>query len=371
MWYDRPMKVLAVSYLATILTLLSAKAESTLLLNGQVKTYEEWTALLTKGLDLDKVSEILGEPTTRWPQQGSPLTWYYKSQFVKLEAPAKSIRIGFRVHFEDDFISKVKPMFVNLGRETKIYDRRGKYYKELELIQPPAKELEKGISEFVENHRVEVFKLGETGKEELNHLIMQMDSYRESSKDKKDLIFRADCPFAQLVKLNYPEHVDWLFDQNKLNLSKASRAIKMQGQEEWERNQREIDLAKLKVTVEFRLVLESGAEGKDSIKKKDSDGKMLTLAKAEDIVSKDIKYASAALSSNGWEISISFTEAGAKALAVLTENAVGKRLAIIVDDKLVTAPNINEPILGGNIVITSNFDEKEARQLANQIMGQK
>ena len=43
---------------------------------------------------------------------------------------------------------------------------------------------------------------------------------------------------------------------------------------------------------------------------------------------------------------------------------VGKPFAIILDDKVLSAPNINEPILGGNAQITRHFTVQSAHDLA-------
>lgn len=63
-------------------------------------------------------------------------------------------------------------------------------------------------------------------------------------------------------------------------------------------------------------------------------------------------------------VTITFnTEGGAK-FARLTTNNVGKPFAIILDGKVLSAPNINEPILGGSAVISGSFTTDTANQLA-------
>lgn len=46
-------------------------------------------------------------------------------------------------------------------------------------------------------------------------------------------------------------------------------------------------------------------------------------------------------------ININFTADGARRFGEITENMVGQRLAIVVDDIVLAAPSINEPIRGG------------------------
>ncbi|MCP3098617.1 protein translocase subunit SecD [Myxococcus sp. K15C18031901] len=52
------------------------------------------------------------------------------------------------------------------------------------------------------------------------------------------------------------------------------------------------------------------------------------------------------------EVNIAFDAAGAREFEKLTEAGVGKRMAIVLDDNVHTAPNINEKIAGGRARIT-------------------
>ena len=64
------------------------------------------------------------------------------------------------------------------------------------------------------------------------------------------------------------------------------------------------------------------------------------------------------------DIEITFNTAGARRFARATQENVGKPFAIILDDKVLSAPNINEPILGGNAQITGSFTVQSAHDLA-------
>jgi protein-export membrane protein SecD len=55
---------------------------------------------------------------------------------------------------------------------------------------------------------------------------------------------------------------------------------------------------------------------------------------------------------------------GAKRFGKVTSQNVGKRLAIILDNKIISAPTIQEPILGGNGQITGDFTFQSATDLA-------
>ncbi len=66
-------------------------------------------------------------------------------------------------------------------------------------------------------------------------------------------------------------------------------------------------------------------------------------------------------------LQITFTDAGAKQLAKVTHQNIGKRLAIIIDGRLYSAPTIKSEIRGGQAEITGNFSEAEAQDLAAKI----
>ena len=68
-------------------------------------------------------------------------------------------------------------------------------------------------------------------------------------------------------------------------------------------------------------------------------------------------------------IEIEFTKSGAARFATATGNSVGKPLAILVDDKLLSAPVVQEAITGGKAMISGNFTKAEAKRIANGFTG--
>ncbi|MFL6737078.1 MAG: protein translocase subunit SecD [Sphingomonas sp.] len=64
------------------------------------------------------------------------------------------------------------------------------------------------------------------------------------------------------------------------------------------------------------------------------------------------------------DIDITFNTAGARRFGRVTQENVGKPFAIILDDKVLSAPNINEPILGGRAQISGSFTVQSAHDLA-------
>lgn len=66
-------------------------------------------------------------------------------------------------------------------------------------------------------------------------------------------------------------------------------------------------------------------------------------------------------------ISFRFNNAGARKFGNFTKDNVGRPFAIILDDKVISAPVIREPILGGSGQISGSFSVDSANQLAVQL----
>ena len=63
-------------------------------------------------------------------------------------------------------------------------------------------------------------------------------------------------------------------------------------------------------------------------------------------------------------VAFTLDRVGSKRFGHATTNNVGKRLAIVLDNKIISAPEIQESILGGSGQITGNFDFQSATDLA-------
>ncbi len=63
-------------------------------------------------------------------------------------------------------------------------------------------------------------------------------------------------------------------------------------------------------------------------------------------------------------VSIRFDNAGARRFARVTQENVNRPFAIILDNVVISAPNINEPIMGGQAQISGGFSVESANQLA-------
>ena len=86
-----------------------------------------------------------------------------------------------------------------------------------------------------------------------------------------------------------------------------------------------------------------------------------------DMTGDTVNGASAGLDTGGWEVNLRFNGAGASQFGALTKAHVHERLAIVLDNKVISAPNLNEPIYGGSARISGNFTEATARNLSSAL----
>jgi len=85
------------------------------------------------------------------------------------------------------------------------------------------------------------------------------------------------------------------------------------------------------------------------------------------LTGKDISpntYANFDQENNQHIVSFQLTSEGTKKFADVTSKNKGRRLAIVIDDKVRSAPNINEPIVSGRAQISGGFTGQEAKDLA-------
>jgi preprotein translocase subunit SecD len=78
----------------------------------------------------------------------------------------------------------------------------------------------------------------------------------------------------------------------------------------------------------------------------------------------DARVASDPNSVGNWQVAIEFNSTGARIFGEVTEQNVGKHLAIVLDGTVCSAPRINERIPGGRAVITGQFTIDDSQDLA-------
>ena len=95
----------------------------------------------------------------------------------------------------------------------------------------------------------------------------------------------------------------------------------------------------------------------------------LLLRESPTIRGSDLADAQAAFDKRTNEpvISFRFNKTGAHAFSRFTAENVGRPFAIVLDDVVLSAPVIREPVLGGSGQVSGNFTVQDANQLAVQL----
>ena len=125
------------------------------------------------------------------------------------------------------------------------------------------------------------------------------------------------------------------------------------------------DLLGKTAQLNFRLVSDNKNEfGVDELISE--NGEKLTISKRIIMSGENLIDAQPSIQNQSNEPTVSFTldRLGAQKFGRATTDNVGKRLAIVLDGEIVSAPNINEPITSGNGMISGNFTFQEATDLA-------
>ena len=114
----------------------------------------------------------------------------------------------------------------------------------------------------------------------------------------------------------------------------------------------------------FRLVKENSEFGIDKLISE--NGEKLNVSKRIIMSGENLIDAQPNISNQNNEPTVSFMldRLGAQKFGRATTDNVGKRLAIVLDGEIVSAPSINEAITSGSGVISGNFSFQEATDLA-------
>ena len=114
----------------------------------------------------------------------------------------------------------------------------------------------------------------------------------------------------------------------------------------------------------FRLVSDNDEFGVDKLISE--NGENLNISKRIIMSGENLIDAQPNFNSQSNEPTVSFTldRLGAQKFGRATTDNVGKRLAIVLDGKIISAPSINEPITGGSGIISGNFSFQEATDLS-------
>lgn len=105
--------------------------------------------------------------------------------------------------------------------------------------------------------------------------------------------------------------------------------------------------------------------GPESLLLNDKQGRFFHI-KREVVLSGDLLVDAQAGYDNSSQpvVNFRFNNIGGKKFADVTRENVGKPFAIVLDNEIITAPRINEPILGGSGMISGQFTTESANELA-------
>ena len=114
----------------------------------------------------------------------------------------------------------------------------------------------------------------------------------------------------------------------------------------------------------FRLVSDNNEFGSDELISE--NGEKLNISKRIIMSGENLIDAQPSIQNQKNEPTVSFTldRLGAQKFGRATTDNVGKRLAIVLDGEIISAPNINEPITSGKGMISGNFTFQEATDLS-------
>jgi preprotein translocase subunit SecD len=106
--------------------------------------------------------------------------------------------------------------------------------------------------------------------------------------------------------------------------------------------------------------------GDEFLQMQDNPQQKIAVRKRVDVDGGDLTDARAGTNSQTgeWVVNFTFNSVGARRFADITRANVNHRFAVVLDDKVITAPVINEPITGGRGEISGSFTAASANDLS-------
>jgi SecD/SecF fusion protein len=201
------------------------------------------------------------------------------------------------------------------------------------------------------------------------HLVLKVDTEKLNDEEKKDAVPRAiEIIRNRIDKIGAAEPIIQRQGESEI-------LVQLPGITDSEKAKKVIGMV---AQLEFRLVNSNPKDLEEALKgsvpagyilryiKKDGDEPVLLEDKVA-LSGKTIADAIVDFDSQTFGqpyISLKLNAEGTKQFAKITKENVNERLAIIMDDTVLSAPNIIDPILSGNAQITGQFSYEEASTLA-------
>lgn len=200
------------------------------------------------------------------------------------------------------------------------------------------------------------------------HLLLKVDTSRLEGKEKLDACDRA----VEVIRNRIDE-----FGVRETSIQKQGEdeiVVQLPGVTDRERA---IDLIGKTALLEFKVVSTDTDKLKEAIagtvpegyelKYTQEENEPILLEKKAVLVGDSLTDASVRFDQSQFSepiVALKFNPAGAKKFSEITAANVGKRLAIVLDGKVQSAPRIKEAIPSGEAVITGRFDVQTAQDLA-------
>lgn len=119
----------------------------------------------------------------------------------------------------------------------------------------------------------------------------------------------------------------------------------------------------------FYEVAEAPSENTFSLPESGTDFGSLNLKKDGAIVSPEVISADIQSLGNNWNVLITLAPQCAMDFATMTKRSIGKRVAIVAANKVISAPYVNEELPAGPVQISGNLTEQDAKEIVGKIMG--
>ncbi|MCK9571916.1 MAG: protein translocase subunit SecD [Candidatus Omnitrophica bacterium] len=200
------------------------------------------------------------------------------------------------------------------------------------------------------------------------HLLLKIDTSHLSGQAKLDACDRA----VEVIRNRIDE-----FGVRETSIQKQGEdeiVVQLPGVTDRERA---IEIIGKTAMLEFKLVSDDPEKLKSALagvvpegyelKTSASDNQPLLLESKTVLVGDSLTNASVRFDQSQFNepiVSLQFNAEGAKKFAELTASNIGRRLAIVLDGKVQSAPSIREAIPSGEAVITGRFDAQSAQDLA-------
>jgi len=200
------------------------------------------------------------------------------------------------------------------------------------------------------------------------HLLLKVDRNNLTGQAKDDAVDRA----VEVIRNRIDE-----FGVRETSIQKQGEdeiVVQLPGVTD---RQRAMEIIGKTALLEFKLVVSDPEKLKSAVggtipegyelKRNEEESEFLLLEKQAVLTGDALTDASMRFDQSEFNepiVTLKFNSAGAKKFAQVTADNIGKRLAIVLDGKVQSAPRIKEAIPSGEAVITGRFDIEQAQDLS-------